>query len=295
MRAEVDELRCACNAREQRLDELTVVGDDREHGAVMVGIRVDVEDAPVLRRTRAAIAAMTTGSRPSETFGTDSSRATDLLYGERSCFRRRDASPDPTRRYPSIASLQRDLAALPALRRRRASRSSPRPSSRAQRAVGPTCTARRPASSRERRARPGVAAPAGRCVAGSSSTKRAFDATFYCASVTRCYPGRAAGRGDRTPTPIERRLCDIVAHRGAAPPSPCARGHRRRPRRTGHHRRATLAECVGKSYLIDDAVVIPLPHPSGASAWLNDSVNRGRLGKALTHARREIARLDDPG
>ena len=31
-----------------------------------------------------------------------------------------------------------------------------------------------------------------------------FYATFYCASVTRCYPGRAAsGRGDRTPTQRE--------------------------------------------------------------------------------------------
>ena len=35
----------------------------------------------------------------------------------------------------------------------------------------------------------------------------AFDATFYCASVTRCYPGRVSSRGDRTPTPAERRLC----------------------------------------------------------------------------------------
>src|SRR5256886_14527108 len=35
-----------------------------------------------------------------------------------------------------------------------------------------------------------------------------FYATFYCASVTRCYPGRApSGRGDRTPTPREQELC----------------------------------------------------------------------------------------
>src|SRR5207302_9230056 len=35
-----------------------------------------------------------------------------------------------------------------------------------------------------------------------------FYAIFYCASVTRCYPGRAAsGRGDRTPTPREQALC----------------------------------------------------------------------------------------
>src|SRR6476469_7852029 len=36
-----------------------------------------------------------------------------------------------------------------------------------------------------------------------------FYGTFYCASVTRCYPGRpASGRGDRTPTPEEQRLCE---------------------------------------------------------------------------------------
>ncbi len=35
-----------------------------------------------------------------------------------------------------------------------------------------------------------------------------FYETFYCASVTRCYPGRAAsGRGDRTPTREEQDLC----------------------------------------------------------------------------------------
>src|SRR5690348_15517563 len=32
----------------------------------------------------------------------------------------------------------------------------------------------------------------------------AFYTTFFCASVTRCYPGRApGGRGDRIPTPRE--------------------------------------------------------------------------------------------
>src|SRR5439155_22927345 len=37
-----------------------------------------------------------------------------------------------------------------------------------------------------------------------------FYSTFYCASVTRCYPGRApSGRGDRTPTPREQELCAL--------------------------------------------------------------------------------------
>ena len=37
-----------------------------------------------------------------------------------------------------------------------------------------------------------------------------FYATFYCASVTRCYPGRApGGGGDRTPTAREQELCSF--------------------------------------------------------------------------------------
>jgi uracil-DNA glycosylase len=35
-----------------------------------------------------------------------------------------------------------------------------------------------------------------------------FYATFYCASVTRCYPGKhPSGRGDRLPSPSELDLC----------------------------------------------------------------------------------------
>ncbi len=53
----------------------------------------------------------------------------------------------------------------------------------------------------------------------------------------------------------------------------------------------TLTDAIGKSYEHDGAIVVPLPHPSGASGWLNDAANRARLGKALTHVRRELARI----
>ena len=44
-----------------------------------------------------------------------------------------------------------------------------------------------------------------------------FYATFYCASVTRCYPGKPpSGRGDRTPTPEEQRLCAFWRERELA-------------------------------------------------------------------------------
>jgi uracil-DNA glycosylase len=122
----------------------------------------------------------------------------------------------------------------------------------------------------------------------------AFYDTFYCASVTRCYPGRiAGGRGDRTPTPPERRLCATWREeelRLLRPALVLTVGGLAAHAIIGAK---TLTECIGKSYLVDDAVVIPLPHPSGASSWLNDKTNRARLGKALTHARRELARLED--
>jgi uracil-DNA glycosylase len=121
----------------------------------------------------------------------------------------------------------------------------------------------------------------------------AFYATFYCAAVTRCYPGRAGGRGDRTPTPAERRLCARWRDeelRLLRPRLVLTVGGLAAQAIVGAR---SLTECIGKSYLIDGAITIPLPHPSGASGWLNDPVNRKRLGKALTHARREIARLDE--
>ncbi len=120
-----------------------------------------------------------------------------------------------------------------------------------------------------------------------------FYTTFYCASVTRCYPGRTGGRGDRTPTPAEQRLCApwrVEELRLLRPRLVVTIGGLAARWLLGAR---TLTECIGKSYVLDGAVAIPLPHPSGASAWLNEPVNRKRLGKALAHVRRELTRLDE--
>ena len=117
-------------------------------------------------------------------------------------------------------------------------------------------------------------------------------ATFYCAAVTRCYPGRpASGRGDRTPSATERELCSRWTAnelRLLRPQLIVTVGGLALRQLLGL---TTLTEAIGKSYVLGDAIVIPLPHPSGASGWLNDAENRARLGKALTHVRRELARL----
>jgi uracil-DNA glycosylase len=119
-----------------------------------------------------------------------------------------------------------------------------------------------------------------------------FYATFYCGSVTRCYPGRArSGRGDRTPAPRERELCAfwhrwelellrpalIVTSGGLA-----LRALLGLP---------SLTDCVGRSYELDGIPVVPLPHPSGASSWPNVPANRERLSTALRLVHDELSRL----
>jgi uracil-DNA glycosylase len=122
--------------------------------------------------------------------------------------------------------------------------------------------------------------------------EEAFYGTFYCASVTRCYPGKApSGRGDRTPTPREQELCAFWRQRELKLLQPqliVTVGGLAARRLLGLR---SVSDFVGKSYMLGGAIAIPLPHPSGASGWLNDRANRARLGKALTHVRREVARL----
>jgi uracil-DNA glycosylase len=122
--------------------------------------------------------------------------------------------------------------------------------------------------------------------------EESFYDTFYCAAVTRCYPGRApSGRGDRTATPREQELCAPWREhelRLLRPSLIVTVGGLALRRLLGI---TSLTDAIGKSYLYEDAIVIPLPHPSGASGWLNVPRNRARLGKASTHVRRELARL----
>ena len=121
-----------------------------------------------------------------------------------------------------------------------------------------------------------------------------FYESFYCASVTRCYPGRAlSGRGDRTPTPREQELCsfwhewelELLRPQLIVPVGGLA--IRRLLGISG------LAECVGREYELGGATVIPLPHPSGASSWLNSSVNRELTTRAAACVRRALAQLDN--
>jgi uracil-DNA glycosylase family 4 len=116
-----------------------------------------------------------------------------------------------------------------------------------------------------------------------------FYETFYCSSVSRCYPGRhSGGRGDRTPTRYELELCRfwldwelrLLRPRLVVPVGGLA--IRRVLGISG------LAACIGSRFQLGDAVAIPLPHPSGASGWLNASENRKRLAEGLALLRAEL-------
>jgi uracil-DNA glycosylase family 4 len=109
-----------------------------------------------------------------------------------------------------------------------------------------------------------------------------FYETFYCASVTRCYPGKApTGKGDRVPTPREQELCSFWREWEFAllrPQLIVAVGGLAIRRLLG---RSGLAECVGRRFEVGDAAVVPLPHPSGVSLWLNAPENRALVARAV--------------
>ena len=120
----------------------------------------------------------------------------------------------------------------------------------------------------------------------------AFYATFYCASVTRCYPGRApTGRGDRTPAPREQELCSFWREWELELLQPrliVTVGGLALRRMLGF---SSLTDCIGKRYELAGTPVVPLPHPSGASGWLNDPANKQRLAKVRGLVREELKRL----
>src|SRR5712692_1272684 len=118
----------------------------------------------------------------------------------------------------------------------------------------------------------------------------------YRTSITKCFPGKAAsGAGDRRPSPAEVALCAPWLEQEIAfvrPRIVLLVGTLAIERLWG---RAQLQEVIGKLRREGDRVLIPLPHPSGASRWLNDPTNRALLRRALGLLRREALLLDNAG
>ncbi len=107
----------------------------------------------------------------------------------------------------------------------------------------------------------------------------------YRTSITKCFPGKAtSGSGDRRPSPAEIALCAPWLEAELAlvrPEIVLLVGTLAIDRLWGP---APLSDVVGRSKrsaALGGALLIPLPHPSGASRWLNHLANRARLGRAL--------------
>ena len=144
------------------------------------------------------------------------------------------------------------------------------------------------------------AGPAGRTLfrwlerAGTSEA--AFRAHVYIAAVTRCYPGpHPAGRGDRVPTPAERRRCRPWLDAELATIRPrlvVAVGRLAIDALLGP---LPLDQVVGRAHRValagGPATLVPLPHPSGASSWLNAAEHRALLDRALDLLGEELAAL----
>jgi uracil-DNA glycosylase len=113
-----------------------------------------------------------------------------------------------------------------------------------------------------------------------------FRRDVYIAAITRCYPGPSpSGRGDRVPSPEEQAHCapwldaelELIRPALIIPVGRLAidRFLANEP----------LDRIVGRAHEAcvqgRRVTLIPLPHPSGASSWVNVPANRALLDRAL--------------
>jgi uracil-DNA glycosylase family 4 len=114
----------------------------------------------------------------------------------------------------------------------------------------------------------------------------------YRTSITKCFPGKATGgAGDRRPSLPETLLCAPWLDAELALVRPrvvLLVGTLAIERLWGH---VALSDVVRTSRVDGERVLIPLPHPSGASRWLNEPRHRWLLNRALRLIAREVSGL----
>jgi uracil-DNA glycosylase len=131
---------------------------------------------------------------------------------------------------------------------------------------------------------------AGKTMFGWFSTlgvdEEAFRRLVYMAAVCRCFPGKAAGGGDRVPAADEIERCSrhlraevqMVRPQLVLPVGKLAIAQI-------FPEAGQLVEVVGRLHRTRfhgvDVDVVPLPHPSGASTWHRTEPGKSLLGDAL--------------
>ncbi len=118
-----------------------------------------------------------------------------------------------------------------------------------------------------------------------------FRRLTYIAALMRCFPGRnPSGTGDRPPPARAVRNCEpwlereleLLRPRVLIPVGQLAIRRFLGP--------GSLEERIGRTFG-EGPVIVPLPHPSGQSRWLNDPANRERLAAALAALAEQRRRL----
>ena len=123
--------------------------------------------------------------------------------------------------------------------------------------------------------------PAGRRLEGWFAEAGISRDEVYLSALVRCFPGKARGGGDKVPSRSMLENCrphlwrefELLRPEIVVPVGGLAIGEF-----LGVGR---LVDAVGETFERDGVVYVPLPHPSGASTWLNAAENKGRLRRAL--------------
>src|SRR5579883_730911 len=117
-----------------------------------------------------------------------------------------------------------------------------------------------------------------------------FRRHVYVTAVTKCFPGKAkaAGGGDRRPSPEEVRLCRPFLDRQLALIQPKLVLLVGKMAIDLYLRGRSLDELVGQVFDPGDRELLPLPHPSGMSRWLNAPENQAKLAAAMELLRERL-------
>ena len=119
---------------------------------------------------------------------------------------------------------------------------------------------------------------------------------IYIAAITRCYPGPSpSGRGDRVPSSAEQEACAVWLERELQlirPPLLIPIG---RLAITRFLPDLPLDQLIGRSFDVEHeggtSLVVPLPHPSGASSWIHQGDHPKLLDRALGKIGKELQSL----
>ncbi len=122
-----------------------------------------------------------------------------------------------------------------------------------------------------------------------------FGTVLYMTALTKCFPGRLPGKStDRAPSSRELMLCSdwLVRQIDLVEPSTIILfGKMAIYRFLGA---GSMTERIGERFERNGISLIPLPHSSGASTWLNYPENRERLQRALQQIQQVRSELFTP-